>query len=548
MPNYLETLRDFATEHPAMYALFVVTVMTHPVEKIVFPHVLSKTMSAITAGGKLPQRLIMTLVVLWVSIQVAYTGMNLLDTYMIPKFLDFARTRLIVDIMDSYETKFSDVMAGDLLSKIIKLPEALRDMFYLAHHGIFVDVVMHVFTVAYFYWLHPRLGHVYVAGIACWLAINACFFGACRTGVRAKESAQDALHEEIEDVLQNLLGVYINNKKGDEMRSVNLVQADYSSALKANMLCGVRFRALYAALVIGLFVCVIWTAVSLFQAGAIESSAFVATFMISFTAMGRLMSGFATVRNLQHELGVVGSVETFLNEVRVPKKRSAPASDAPRPPASASRPGAIRFEAVDYSKGGRKILDRMDVSIRGGVTTAIVGRVGSGKSTLVNLLMRLDVPDGGRITFEGRDVETYPLSQWRKSFAFVPQTPKLRNISLLDNVRYNGADASEADIDRVLREAGLTHVADSFKPRYREPVGVGGKSLSGGQRQVVWLLRSLLSDAPIVVMDEPTSALDPASRKDVIALLKSSFRGRTLIVVTHDADVRAMADDIVTFA
>jgi ABC-type bacteriocin/lantibiotic exporter with double-glycine peptidase domain len=88
-------------------------------------------------------------------------------------------------------------------------------------------------------------------------------------------------------------------------------------------------------------------------------------------------------------------------------------------------------------------------------------------------------------------------------------------------------------------------MADSFPPRYHESVGVGGKNLSGGQRQIVWLLRSLMSPAPLVVMDEPTSALDPESRTDIIKLLKSSFQGRTLLVVTHDPVVKQMAKNVI---
>jgi hypothetical protein len=123
---------------------------------------------------------------MWVVIQVVYTAMNLLDTRMIPRFLDFARSRLIVDIMDSYETKFSDVMAGDLLSKIIKLPEALRDMFYIIHHSVLVDIMMHSFTIGYFYWVHPWLGYVYTGGIACWAIISYMFYSTCTPAAKMR--------------------------------------------------------------------------------------------------------------------------------------------------------------------------------------------------------------------------------------------------------------------------------------------------------------------------------------------------------------------------
>jgi ABC-type multidrug transport system fused ATPase/permease subunit len=506
MPGYVSVLKGFALENRGLYAMFLLTVLTHPLEKIVFPHIFSTTIAAITAGGKqIPRRRVLTLIGVWIAIQVIYTGMNLLDTRMVPRFLDFARSRLITDIVDSYETKFSDVMAGDLLSKIIKLPEALRDMFYLIHHGLFVDVMMHAFTVGYFYWVHPWMGHVYVAGIVAWGLINYGFYNTCTTGAAAKEAAQDSLHEEIEDVLQNLMSVYVSNKKLAELREVDLAQGKYSGQLKKSMMCSVKFRGAYAVLVVTLFIGLIVVSMHLVRSEKISPGTFVATFMVSFTAMGRLMAGYVGIRNLQHEIGVVTAVEDFLNDVRAPKKREL----ASQSPTGAVPAGEIRFEGIKFRKGGREILHGVTLTINAGVTTAIVGRVGCGKSTLVNLLMRLDLPDAGRITYGGKDIEEYDLTEWRETFTYVPQHPKLRNKTLIENIRYAGATATTAQVDELLRDSGLVHVADSFLSRYEEAVGVGGKNLSGGQRQIVWLLRSLMSKAPLVVMDEPTSSLDP---------------------------------------
>jgi ABC-type bacteriocin/lantibiotic exporter with double-glycine peptidase domain len=544
MPDYVTVLRAFASENRGLYSLFLLTILTHPLEKIVFPHVFSTTLAAITNGGKqTPHKRILILVSMWVVIQVVYTLMSLLDTRMIPKFLDFARSRLIVDIMDSYETKFSDVMAGDLLSKIIKLPEALRDMFYILHHSVFVDILMHCFTIGYFYWVHPWLGYVYTGGIACWVLINYGFYNTCTSGSAMKEAAQDSLHEEIEDVLQNLLSVYVSDKKDSELKEVAMAQSKYSVQMRKSMMCSVKFRAAYAVLVIAMFISLVTMSLHLVKNDKIKPSSFIATFMVSFTAMGRLMAGFSSIRNLQHEVGVLTAVETFLAKVRAPKVREVLATVADQ--AQQAVPGEIRFEGVKFRKGDREILHGVDLTIHAGVTTALVGRVGCGKSTLVNLLMRLDLPDAGRILYGGKDIEEYSLSEWRDIFTYVPQSPKLRNRSLIENITYDGATATVEEVDTLLREAGLIHVADSFRPRYHETVGVGGKNLSGGQRQIVWLLRSLMSSAKLVVMDEPTSALDPESRTDIIKLLKSSFKGRTLVVVTHDPVVKQMAKDVI---
>lgn len=547
MPGYVEALPAFAMQNKALYAMFLATLLTHPLEKVAFTHMFTTTVAEVaTAGSAVPRRKIVMLLTLFAAIKLIHTGIGALDARLIPRFLDFARSRLMADVLDSYETKFSDVMAGDLLSKIIKLPEALRDMFYLLHHGVAVDLVVHTSTAAYFYWMHPQLGHVFVAGMVAWVVVNVGFWTTCAEGAVRKEALQDGLHEEIGDVLQNLLSVYVSNRRDDELVRIDAAQAEYSSQLSSSMVCGVRFRAAYAAMVVALFGALVIVAMRLVIAGKITPAMFAATFTVGLTAVGRLTGGFVSIRNLQHELGVVRAVEKYLDEARARKPRAASADASGSAVGRAPDAGEIRFEGVRFGKGDREILRGVTVAVRAGATTAIVGRVGCGKSTLVNILLRLDEPDAGRVTFGGEDIERRPLREWRRTFAYVPQQPKLRNLSLIDNVRYGGATgATSSDVDALLRKAGLDHVADSFRPRYNELVGVGGKNLSGGQRQIVWLLRALLSDAPVVVMDEPTSALDPESRGDVVRMLASSFKGRTLLLVTHDAEVRAMADSVI---
>lgn len=548
MSSSTATLQAFASANKGLYAVFLTSILTHPLEKVVFPHVFSKTLAAVSSGSAKSShyKSIAKIIALWSVIQIVFTSINMLDSVMVPKFLDFSRTRLISDIMDTYETNYSKVMTGDLLSKIIKLPEALRDMFYLIHHHIVVDVVIHLCTIGYFYWLHPRLGHVYLAGIVGWCFINYRFYTVCSRGAIDKEQSQDDLHEEVEDVLQNLLSVYLCNKKGVEQEEIAAAQDTYSRKLVHSLRCATKYRAMYAVLVIVLFVAIITTADRLRRDGAISTETFVATFVVVFTAMGRMMAGYASVRSLQHEVGVISSVEAYLNSVKAQSMPAAPApAPAPASPSPDKDPQDITFVGVKVNRDDTPVLKGLDVVIPGGDMTAIVGRVGCGKSTLANVLMRLDRVDGGRIMYGDRDIASYSLPEWREMFSYTPQHPKLRNKTLLQNVQYAGASVTVGDVDAVLRDSGLQHVADAFADRYHKAVGVGGKKLSGGQRQIVWLMRSLFSNAPVVMLDEPTSALDPASRSDVMRLLKSKFKGRTLIVITHDPAVMKMADRVV---
>jgi hypothetical protein len=149
--------------------------------------------------------------------------------------------------MATYETKYSRVMTGDLLSKIIKLPEALRDMFYLIHHHIAVDIIIHLCTIGYFYWLH-RVSTRILGGIVVWCIINYRFYTVCSADA-VEKNRRRTTHEEIEDVLQNLLSVYLCNKKRLN-GEIEKFQDVYSDKLRRCLRCATSYRAMYSVLVV----------------------------------------------------------------------------------------------------------------------------------------------------------------------------------------------------------------------------------------------------------------------------------------------------------
>jgi ABC-type transport system involved in cytochrome bd biosynthesis fused ATPase/permease subunit len=153
------------------------------------------------------------------------------------------------------------------------------------------------------------------------------------------------------------------------------------------------------------------------------------------------------------------------------------------------------------------------------------------------MFMRLDDLDGGRIMYGDIDITTYSLEEWRKMFSYTPQHPKLRNKSLLENIRYAGADVNAEDVDAVLRESGLNHAVESaFKPRYEQDRWCR-RFLSGGSARS-WLMRSLFQSS-CRHAGRAHKRLDPASRNDVMNLIEDEIQ-RSMIIITHDPAVIKM--------
>ena len=196
--------------------------------------------------------------------------------------------------------------------------------------------------------------------------------------------------------------------------------------------------------------------------------------------------------------------------------------------------GAIRFENVSFAyPNGRSVLNHVTFEIPAGARVGIVGRTGSGKSTLVNLLTRFYDVSSGRILLDGVDVREYRLADLRDQFGIVLQEPVLFSTSIADNIAFTQPDASAEQIENAARAAGIHEFIDKLPKRYETNVGDRGTLLSGGQRQRISVARAFLKDSPMLILDEPTSAIDAQTEAEMLATTDELMRGRTTFMIAH---------------
>lgn len=236
-------------------------------------------------------------------------------------------------------------------------------------------------------------------------------------------------------------------------------------------------------------------------------------------------------------------------------------ADPPRPP-EAPKPrierGEIELRGVSFAypdAPDAPVLRDLDVSIPAGATVAIVGRAGSGKTSLLRLLPRLFDATEGEVRIDGRDVRDYDLVELRRAISMVPQEPFLFSTSIRANIAFGipelGLDGAEGD--RRIREAAdwaaVAQDLESFPHHYETMVGERGITLSGGQKQRVTLARALLIDSPILLLDDSLSSVDTHTEERILASLEQRRRGRTCLIVAHrlstvqDADLILVLDD-----
>jgi ATP-binding cassette subfamily B multidrug efflux pump len=213
--------------------------------------------------------------------------------------------------------------------------------------------------------------------------------------------------------------------------------------------------------------------------------------------------------------------------------------------------GDIRFEHVNFGYDRHlPVLRDVSLHIRPGEKLGLVGRSGAGKSTLVNLLLRFNSPESGRIVVDGQDIATVRQETLRRSIAMVTQDTSLLHRSIRDNILYGRPEATEGELEAAIRQARaerfITQLVD-WKGRQGLDAHVGerGVKLSGGQRQRIALARVMLRNAPILVLDEATSALDSEVEAAIQESLVELMAGKTVIAIAHRLSTLQIMDRLV---
>jgi ATP-binding cassette, subfamily B, bacterial len=229
------------------------------------------------------------------------------------------------------------------------------------------------------------------------------------------------------------------------------------------------------------------------------------------------------------------------------------------PTRGADRPGApdlpritndISFERVTFQYEGSEtpVLDGLSLKLDVGKTIAIVGPSGSGKSTLLNLILRLYVPNEGRVTIDGVDIRKVTRDSLRSSMAVVFQENMLFNMSIRENIRLGKEGATDKEVEEAARKAEIHRYIMSLPQKYDTQVGERGDTLSGGQRQRIAIARAIVRDPSVLLLDEATSALDQTTEAAINKTLMKLARGRTMLFSTHRLASVVEMDEIIVIS
>ncbi len=301
-----------------------------------------------------------------------------------------------------------------------------------------------------------------------------------------------------------------------------------------------KLRLLHAVMTAALTAALLIVSVVLWTRKQVTTGDIVMITSLGFTILhGTRDLAVALVETIQHIARLAEALGTLLLPHDMPDQADATTFAAPAR-------GAVEFRGVMYAyPGGNKVLDDFHLAVEPGQRIGLVGRSGSGKTTVLALLQRLRYIQGGELLIDGTDIRRLTDAALRGAISVVPQDVSLFHRSVLENIRYGKPEATDDEVVAAADAAGCRDFIEAMPDGFDTEVGDRGVKLSGGQRQRIAIARAFLRNAPILLLDEATSALDSESEQRVQEALDRLMVGRTVIAVAHRLSTLRNFDRIV---
>ncbi len=507
----------------------MVTIILYPMHYIYIPEYYGKVINSFKDKN---QSIFITnikwLLYIYIACWMTESTVLFLQYKIIPDFSEYATGSIFEYILDHYELDFENIHTGEILSKIIRMPSILFEYLEVFCIDFLKEFFVLVTAIYKYYSISNAAFFNYIFFIVInYLYIFVMFKIFFVYGLKQNE-LQDKMYEMLMDCFQNLESVYsFNQKPYEKERFYSFCFKDYKEQMKRSWMLYMFGDMFWGIVTVALFVSMNYILYREYKQKNITAEVLISTFIITFSIIRLYEKAESSSHRMAEVFSKIKDTEQFFNEI----------SDYQKPLISSQsfRYGDISFKHIYHKYGDTFVLEDVCIDIKKGEKVAFVGQIGSGKSTLVKLLLGYQPIVMGDITIGGVSVKDISTETIHDEIFYIPQKPKLFNRTLYENIVYGlKKPPSHAEIIQTLRELGMDDIAFIFDQKMMEPAGVNGNNLSGGQRQMVWLLRSFYRPCRILVLDEPTASLDPTNKEVMIRIIQKLSIGKTVIIVSHD--------------
>lgn len=539
----------FAKANPAMIGIFILTVAVIPMQEVLMPHLYGSIISSIEKRKPFFRSLAIVLGLLLLT-QIVVMVSEWQETSIYPRLQEFVRNRLLDRLMAAQSRDYYELETGRIVSVLSKLPTAITQYIDVTRNNIVPHLLIYVLVGAYVVTVDPVLSlGLFLTGLSSWfLAVWGPRI--CAETSSRRDRAFNRVNEGVDDLLRNLMSVLNLDQTQQERDRLSHLMERYKEYSVKSLTCYSGPRLFVVLVHLGFVAAYVWRAYRLYKDRRLPSALFVTLMLLVLNVIDAFRTMMSDIRDQTFRWGIIEeSLRTF-NELTAPRSYPGLLGAVERGSEEPERrkKTVLRLKHVyfRYPTAISNTLQDINLEIRSGERVALVGTIGCGKSTIGKLIMRYHRPAAGEIYLHDVPYSDMTTREIRSRVAMVPQQPILFNRTVLENICYGMLRPDEERVWELIHELGLGPMFESFPEGLHSRVGKGGSRLSGGQRQIVWILRCLLQEPMLLILDEPTSALDPKTKNTAMRLFERISKGRTLLFITHDEDMMRFASRVIT--
>lgn len=473
----------------------------------------------------------------YIVLEFSITLKDYNDSKTIPKLESFVREKIIRTVFQKNEINCYNINLGELIQRLLKIAPSMTDVYdrfnkYLV--PLFLTIIV---VVGYLFFVNLKLGLIALIAFSIYIWVFFSFSQNQFNLSKKREKQEGQLYNDIEDTLGNIFTVFSLNQLKHETDRLNSQSDQFNKIFEKELNHSARIKFVGSFMNILLFIVLIGSTLYYFRQGEIDQ---VTTMTLITMTIFLVKHIRGLIRRTSEGLIFIGNLkesEEYLNQLNQQTVKDGKLT-------TFWSNGEIKFSDVYFKYHGSRedSLHNVRFSLKPKENLIIIGDTGSGKSTLLKLLTGFYQPYKGSVTIDSIKLTDIKKQCLRKHITYLSQNNRLFDRPIIDNIiygtKYNRASAmkiiDKLDIVRILPHKNLLQMA-----------GKHGDNLSGGQKQIVQLLRSYLLDSKIILLDEPTSAIDPQHKKYVIQLIHELMKHKQVIMVTHDWSLLSMFNRVI---
>lgn len=547
---------DFVMQHKITFFVYAVVILIFfPLEGVVLPKVYGLMFDKMKPSSSYPNLFdiwnnlnkdhfagyLMLMIIIWAVILFGDNLKQYFESILMPRYFSYLRETFYDNTVKSNNHNFSGVSSGDYLSRVMELTRNMKDMFQFVISKLIPETIVTFFIIGYMCFTNVNIGLVTLIGFFSCLLVQAIGGYFLIDLIRSRENFFNTnLSGNLQDSLDNLMNVYINNEIDSEIKKNKKLEKESKERLSNIMLGQNIVLMLTRIIMIITYTVAIYVIYNMLVKGSID----IATCIVFILLLDKF-SGYAQnvnyglIHHIIYRLGIVSASYDFIHNIFK--------DDSKRVKDNVITKGHVQFENLKYryDKSEDYLFDGLNLELKGGKKYGLTGRSGSGKSSLMKLLVGLYTPESGFIKIDGVDISEIKLDYLRDNVNYINQTTTTFNETVVYNMLYGNNHITEKQLINKLKKYKLDVVFSELSDGVHSSAGIHGSNLSGGMQKITMLMRGILKKSQIVIMDEPLTGLDKNTKMKVIDMVLTETAGKTLIIITHDEEILPHMNEVI---